>query len=90
MSTTGCSLRQSAGTAALLGGLDDQEVLNDDEVYEMAHAVCQEMLESGAFMKESMFSFLQYLELISVRVKGFAYERIAVLTNDTIKRLGLL
>ena len=84
------SFKQSLGSVDVLGGLDDQDDLNDDETYQMAHDVCQEILESGASMKESMFSILQYLELISVRAKGFSYERIAVATNGTRKLLGLL
>ena len=77
------------GNSELLGGLDDQENINDDKVYEMACAVCQEVLESGGSMKELIFSILQYLVLISARAKCFSYESIVIATNHTRKLLGL-
>ena len=52
-------------------GIDNQSATTDDEVYALATNVWNEVSSTTTTKEDMIFLFVQYLELISVRVKGF-------------------
>jgi len=58
----------------LLLGIDDQTALEDDEVYELACVICKEALVTTENLEDAIFSFLEYLDLLADRAKGFSYK----------------
>ncbi|KAK1748651.1 hypothetical protein QTG54_000590 [Skeletonema marinoi] len=65
--------KQMVNASDLLSGIDDEVSLNDDEAVEMAQSLWAEVM-NDVDKDEVLFSFIDYLELISVRAKGFVYE----------------
>ena len=62
----------------LLKGVDNEE-LDDDEAYQLAHTLWLEVLNTTDTKEEAIMSFIEYLELIKCRAKGFTYK----LAEDT-------
>ena len=74
------------------GGIDDEYELNDDDAYAMAREACETILGSHNH-KDSLFSILDYLELIAQHAKGFSFEKItsgSVTGGSTKELLGVL
>ena len=56
----------------LIGGIDDDYILNDKEAFQIAHNICQNILDSNGVNEESMFTILECLKALSLRAKGFS------------------
>ena len=69
------SFKDVINDSVLLSGIDDTAMLDDDEAYQLAYSICQEVLESSNNDEDAIFSFREYLDLICARAKGFSYER---------------
>ena len=61
----------------LLSGIDDQTALEDYEAYELACVICEEVLATTDNLEDAIFPFLEYLDLIADRAKGFIYKVIS-------------
>ena len=57
------------------GGIDDEPELDDDEAYALAREACETILREHN-QKDSLFSILDYLELIAQNAKGSLYEKV--------------
>ncbi len=57
----------------LLNGIDNEE-LDDDDAYQLAHTVWLDLLSTTDTKEEAIFSFIEYLNLIKCRAKGFTYK----------------
>lgn len=57
----------------LLKGIDNEE-LDDDEAYELAQTAWLDVVNTTDSKEEDIFSFIQFLELIKCRAKGFTYK----------------
>ena len=69
------SFKLSNFVSSLLGGHDDQDSINDNVAYAVAHDVCQEVLEGDENGDKQFASILEFLQLISFRCKGFLMKR---------------
>ena len=56
-----------------LSGIDNEVSLDDDEAYELAQSLWAEVM-SDVDKEEALFSFIDYLQLISARAKGFFHK----------------
>ena len=66
----------------LLEGIDNAPTLDDDETYELAQSLWLEVMSTMNDSEDMIFSFIDYLELIKTRAKGFVY-RLASSENGT-------
>ena len=75
----------------LLCGVDDTPMLDDEEAYQFAYTICEEVLKTSTNDEDAIFLFQEYLQLISARAKGFSYEIICD-NNDGLSKqiLGIL
>jgi len=73
----------------LLSGIDDQTALEDDEAYELACVICEEVLATTDNLEDAIFSFVEYLDLIADRAKGFSYKVVSETKGSNKKLLGL-
>ena len=74
----------------LLNGIDDEE-LDDDDAYQLAHTVWLDLLSTTNTKEEAIFSFIEYLNLIKCRAKGFTYKLAEeVDTSGEKKLVGVL
>ena len=69
------SFKNVINGSVLLSGIDDAAMLDDNEAYQLAYSICQEVLETSNNDEDTIFSFREYLDLICARAKGFSYER---------------
>ena len=53
----------------LIGGIDDDGILDDKEAYQIAHESCQTILDNNGVNEEFMFSILEFLEVLSSYAK---------------------
>ena len=67
------------------GGLDDEVELDDDEAYTTARDACDTITGEHEY-KDSMFSILDYLELIAQHATGFSYEKNILMTTTTRRK----
>ena len=81
---------KKAQESKLLGGIDDEIDVNDDEAYELAHSACAELLEKKTVDSESIFSVVEFLKLLSAKAKGFSYEVIHETHDGKKEMLGIL
>ena len=58
----------------LLDGIENEIDIDDDEAYELAQLLWLEVTGSSVSKDEELFSFIEYLELIKSKAKGFAYQ----------------
>ena len=84
------AFQNSVKDCSLLGGLDDQVMITDDEAYELAHSACAKVLKTECPGGDSVFSILEFFEVLSSRAKGFTYEKISSNGTGKKKLLGLL
>ena len=83
--------RAQANITELQGGIDNEFELDDDEAYAMAQEVCA-TITGGHDYKDSLFSILDYLELIAQHAKGFSFEKSTStdsITNSKKELLGI-
>ena len=71
--------KRVANANDMLKGIENTSSLDDDEAYELAQSLWLEMAASANDREDAIFSFIEYLELIKSRAKGFVYE----LARDT-------
>lgn len=68
------AFKEVANASGMLDGIDNEVTLNDDEAYTLAHNLWLEVADDIKNRGESIFSFIDYLELIKSRAKGFTYK----------------
>ena len=71
----------------MLNGIDNEVFLDDDETYEFAQSLWLEIV--GTTNKdEGLFSFIEYLNLIRSKAKGFTYKIAESISNSNISGNG--
>ena len=68
------AFKELVNDSDLLSGIDNQPALEDDEAYELACIICEEVLATSENLEDAIFSFVEYLDLIADRAKGFSYK----------------
>jgi len=68
------AFKEVANASNMLDGIDNEVTLNDDEAYTLAHNLWLEVSNDVKTRGEAIFSFIDYLELIKSRAKGFTYK----------------
>ena len=68
------AFKEVANASGMLDGIDNEVSLNDDEAYTLAHNLWLEVENDTKTKGEALFSFIEYLELIKSRAKGFTYK----------------
>ena len=76
------AFKKKIGEADLLSGIDNQKLLTDDEAYELANSVWQDVSSDAKTKEDSLFSFIEYLELIRAQAVGFIYQLAESFNND--------
>lgn len=67
------AFKEVVNASDMLQGIDNEE-LNDDEAYTLCQTLWLEIVNTTHSKEEAIFSFLEYLELIKSRAKGFVYK----------------
>ncbi|KAL7450896.1 hypothetical protein ACHAWC_002749 [Mediolabrus comicus] len=67
------AFKEVVNASGMLQGIDNEE-LNDDEAYTLCQTLWLEIVNTTHSKEEAIFSFLEYLELIKSRAKGFVYK----------------
>ena len=82
--------KNKVGNTDILQGIDNQESLTDDQAYKMAQSAWVEVSRTCKNTEDAIFSFLQYLELIKTRARGFSFEvaKDYSVPNETINGSG--
>ena len=85
------AFKELVNDSDLLSGIDDQPALEveDDEAYELACVICEEFLATSDNLEDAIFSFVEYLDLIADRAKGFSYKVVSESKMSGKKLLGL-
>ena len=73
--------QEVANANDLLDGIDNAPTLDDDEAYALAQSLWLEVMSTMNDEEDMIFSFIDYLELIKTRAKGFVY-RLASSENN--------
>ncbi|KAL7544230.1 hypothetical protein ACHAWF_016691 [Thalassiosira exigua] len=68
------TFKRNVASSEVLGGIDDQPDIDDDEAYELAQQLWLEVESSNMDKEASILSFIEYLDLIKSRATGFVYE----------------
>ena len=55
--------------------------IDDDEAYELAHSLWLEVTGMSVSKVDKLFSFIEYLELIKSKAKGFVFQLVDSPTN---------
>ena len=84
------SFKNVINDSVLLSGIDDAAMLDNNEAYQLAYSICQEVLESSNKDEAAIFSFRGYLDLICTRAKRFSYEILSDINASKKKLLGIL
>jgi hypothetical protein len=73
----------------LLEGIDNEIDIDDDEAYVLAQSLWLEVTGSSVSKDEELFSFIEYLELIKSKAKGFAFQlaEMSSTTSESGKKL---
>ena len=74
----------------LIQGIDNMTSINDDEAYEIAKEVWLDLVDANIDEEQSFFSFVEYLDLLSERAKGFSYELYEINDEDCQGKRKLL
>ena len=68
------SFQKIINTSQLLAGLDSEN-MSDDEAYDMATSLWKELFNKGGDdSSDSLLRFEEYLQILSEKAKGFAYD----------------
>ena len=81
--------KRVANANDMLKGIENISSIDDDEAYELAQILWLETAASTNDSEDQIFSFVEYLETIKERCKGFVYE-LARGAGDDPKRKKLL
>ncbi|KAL7533759.1 hypothetical protein ACHAXR_009974 [Thalassiosira sp. AJA248-18] len=87
------AFKESFVDADLMQGIDNLSSVTDDDAYDLASSMWLEISSSKTYTEESLFSFIEYLDLIASRAKGFVYELAEdakLQANGTKKLLGVV
>ena len=57
-----------------LNGIYNEVTLDDDKAYELAQSLWLEVESTTKCREDGLFCFIEYLELINSKAKGFLYE----------------
>ncbi|KAL7547361.1 hypothetical protein ACHAWF_011956 [Thalassiosira exigua] len=68
------SFKELVNSSDLLGGIDDNPHVDDDEAHELSQQLWLEVESSSTDREQSILSFIEYLKLIQSHAKGFVYE----------------
>ena len=71
-------------------GIGNNKLLDDKVAYKIAHETCQSILHNEGVNEESIFSILEFSELLSYRAKGFSYEKLVNTTEGKKQLFGVL
>ena len=74
----------------MLEGMENDATRGDDKAYELAQSLWLEEIATVSNKKEAIFSFLDYIELIKSRAKGFMYKPASDESRKKKKILGVL
>ena len=66
--------KRVANANDMLKGIENISSIDDDEAYELAQILWLETAASTNDSEDQIFSFIEYLETIKERCKGFVYE----------------
>ena len=83
------AFKELVNDSDLLSRIDNQSALEDDEAYELACVMCKEVLALSENLEDAIFSFVEFLDLIADRAKGFSYKVVSEPKCDSKKLLGL-
>jgi hypothetical protein len=76
-----------ANANQMFAALDHDVSLDDDEAYAMSHAVLLEVKSAiGGNGPDAVFKFVDYLELIAERAKGFTFKLASDTSSSSAKR----
>jgi len=67
----------------LLDGIENEIDIDDDEAYELAQSLWLEVTGSSVSKDKELFSFIEYLELIKSKAKGFAFQLSEIPSNTS-------
>ena len=65
-------------TNSLLGELNDHFVITDAKAYKLAHKACCQVTDTKSGSNKDVFSVSEYLDVVSLRLKGFVFEKVSV------------
>ena len=89
------TFKEVVNASDMLQGIDNEE-LTDDEAYQLGYDLWLELVNTTNTKEEAMMSFIEYLELIKARAKGFTYklaetsEDANISGNNNKKLLGVM
>ena len=81
------AFQEVANSNDLLEGIDNAPTMDDDKSYELAQSLWLEVMSTMNDSEDMISSFIDYLELIKSRTKGFVY-RLASLEDDVAGEPG--
>ena len=61
------AFKEIVNNSKLLTGIDNQTALEDDEAYALACVICGEVLVTTENLEDTIFSFVEYLDLIAAQ-----------------------
>ena len=76
------AFQEVANANDLLEGINNAPTIDDGEAYELAQSLWLEVMSTMNDLEDTIFSFIDYLELIKTRAKGLVY-RLASSENGT-------
>jgi len=82
--------KKVANSNDMLSGIDNTPSLDDDEAYQLAQSLWLEVSNTSVDRDEAIFSFIEYLELIKSRAKGFTYKLARDSSDKKKKLLGVV
>jgi len=84
------STKDTVNDSELLFGIDDEVMFGDDEAFDLARSIYDEVLASKRSDDDAIFAFIEYLDLIVARAKGFGYKVFSEENRIKHKILGIL
>jgi len=75
------AFKELVNDSELHSGIDDESALEDDEAYALACVICKEVLVSAENLEDVIFLFVEDLDLIADRAKGFRATRLCLNLN---------
>lgn len=83
------AFKEVVNASDMLQGIDNEE-LNDDEAYQLGQSLWLELVNTTDTKEEAMMSFIEYLELIKSRARGFTYKLAEDTSEQKKKLLGVI
>ncbi len=82
--------KKVANSNDMLSGIDNTPSLHDDEAYQLGQSLWLELVNTTDTKEEAMMSFIEYLELIKSRARGFTYKLAEDTSEQKKKLLGVI